>query len=136
MKKLMSIILVMAVGLMAVGFITKSNDSQKPWPVPDKYNKMVNPQKTDAESVKNGKALYVKHCQSCHGKAGLGDGTKSSTLDTDPGDFSTAAFHKQSDGSLFYKTAEGRDDMPSFKKKITDETDIWDVVNFLRTLKK
>jgi mono/diheme cytochrome c family protein len=42
---------------------------------------------------------------------------------------------KQSDGSLFYKISEGREDMPSFKKKIPDEEDIWSIVNYLRTLK-
>jgi hypothetical protein len=47
-----------------------------------------------------------------------------------------AAFQSQSDGALFYKTSEGRDDMPSFKKKIPDAEDIWNLVNFVRTFKK
>jgi len=46
------------------------------------------------------------------------------------------SFQSQSDGSLFYKTSEGRDDMPSFKKKIPDQDDIWNLVNYVRTLKK
>jgi mono/diheme cytochrome c family protein len=37
---------------------------------------------------------------------------------------------------LFYKTAEGRVDMPSFKKKIADQEDIWNLVNYMRSLKK
>jgi hypothetical protein len=39
----------------------------------------------------------------------------------------------KNDGALFYKTLEGRDDMPNFKKKIPYEEDIWDVVNYVRT---
>lgn len=107
-----------------------------PWVVPDKYKKMKNPVAATAESVSAGKALYVKHCKSCHGTKGLGDGTKAAQLETSCGDFSKASFHAQSDGSLFYKTSEGRGDMPSFKKKIPDQEDIWNVVNYLRTLKK
>jgi mono/diheme cytochrome c family protein len=108
----------------------------KPWVVPDKYEKMTNPVKADAESVKAGKALWTKHCQSCHGKTGLGDGTKAAQLDSEVGDLTTADAQKQSDGSLFFKTLEGRDEMPSFKKKIADEEEIWQLVNFVRSLKK
>jgi len=49
---------------------------------------------------------------------------------------SKADFQAQSDGALYYKIAEGRDDMPSFKKKIPDAEDIWNLVNYVRTLKK
>ncbi len=108
----------------------------KPWAVPDKYDKMANPVKSHAESMKEAKALWVKHCQSCHGKTGLGDGTKASQLDTEVGDLTSADAQKQSDGALFYKTLEGRDDMPSFKKKIPDEAEMWSLVNFMRSLKK
>lgn len=104
--------------------------------MPDKYKKMKNPVKSDAESIATGKALYVKHCKSCHGSKGLGDGPKAAQLKTECGDFSKADFQSQSDGSIFYKTSEGRKDMPSFKKKIPDETDMWSVVNYMRTLKK
>ena len=108
----------------------------KPWVVPEKYEKMTNPVKADAESLKAGKALWTKHCQSCHGKTGLGDGTKAAQLDTEVGDLTTADAQKQSDGSLFYKSQEGRDEMPSFKKKIADEEEIWQLVTFIRSLKK
>lgn len=110
-------------------------DQGKPWAVPDKYVKMKNPIKADAESIKAGKVLWTKHCQSCHGKTGIGDGTKSAQLDTPMEDFTTGTVQSQADGELFYKTLEGRDDMPSFKKKIPDEEDIWDLVNFVRSLK-
>ncbi len=108
----------------------------KPWPVPDKSAKAANPVKSSAESIATGKALWNEHCASCHGKTGLGDGKKAAQLKTQPSDFSVAAFQSQSDGSLYYKLAEGRDDMPSFKKKIPDQEDLWSLVIFMRTLKK
>jgi mono/diheme cytochrome c family protein len=80
-----------------------------------------------------GKALYAKQCSSCHGKKGLGDGSKAPDL---KGDFSSATAQKQTDGEIFYKMTEGREDMPSFKKKIPNEEDRWLVVNYVRTLKK
>lgn len=108
----------------------------KPWNVPADKAKAVNPLKGDAGSLATGKSLWNQHCASCHGKTGLGDGTKSAQLETTPPDFSKAAFQGQTDGALFYKTAEGRDDMPAFKKKIPDTDDQWALVNFMRTLKK
>jgi mono/diheme cytochrome c family protein len=120
--------------LFSAAFVSTS--AGDPWVVPDKYKKMKNPVKSDAESIATGKALYVKHCKSCHGSKGLGDGPKAAQLKTECGDFSKADFQSQSDGSIFYKTSEGRKDMPSFKKKIPDETDMWSVVNYMRTLKK
>ena len=132
--KVLFICLVAGLFILTVGF--KMNQQPKPWPVPDAAAKKANPVKTSKESVSAGKSLWSQHCASCHGKTGLGDGSKAAQLKTHPGDFSTAAFQSQSDGSLFYKVAEGRGDMPSFKKKIPDAAEIWDLVNFMRTLKK
>lgn len=109
---------------------------KKPWAVPDKYAKMKNPVASNAESLKNGKELWIKNCQSCHGKTGHGDGSKAAQLKTDPGNFAPAEVQQQPDGAFFYKISEGREDMPSFKKKIPDEEDIWSVVNYIRTLNK
>lgn len=128
------------ISLLAIIFIIAASftfsPGQKPWPVPDKYNKMPNPVKADAASISAGKAIWVKHCQSCHGKTGKGDGTKAAELETEPGDFTSAAVQQETDGALFYKITEGRDDMPSFKKKIPDEEDIWNVINYLRGFHK
>ena len=108
----------------------------KPWVVPADKVKAVNPLKGDASAIANGKTLWNQHCASCHGKTGLGDGSKSAQLETTPPDFSKAAFQGQTDGAIHFKTAEGRGDMPAFKKKIPDQEDIWALVNFMRTLKK
>ena len=106
-----------------------SPEQNSPWPVPDNYKAMKNPVKYDKTAAA---ALYSTHCKSCHGKEGLGDGTKAAQLKTKCGDFSSAAFQKQSDGALFYKTLEGRDEMPSYKKKIPDQDDIWQLVHYMR----
>lgn len=105
----------------------------KPWKVPEQFEKMKNPVAADKESLSIGKSLYNKHCKSCHGNEGLGDGPKAAQLDTPSGDFTAEEFTSQSDGALFYKSKEGRDDMPTFTKKIPDDEDIWHIVNYIRT---
>lgn len=132
MKKNILVLASLVVAMLSLSFIV-NND---PWPVPDKFNKMANPVKSDATSLATGKELWAKHCQSCHGKSGKGDGSKAAQLKTLPGDFTKADTQKQTDGALFYKSLEGRDDMPSFKKKISDPDEMWAVVNYMRTFKK
>jgi mono/diheme cytochrome c family protein len=121
--------------LLSTGFNIIPFQQPKPWKVPDKYLNMANPNEPNAKSIKEGKELWAKHCQSCHGKTGHGDGKKAPQLKTEPGNFSLPATQKQTDGSLFYKISAGRVDMPSFKKKIPESEDIWDLVNYMRTLK-
>ena len=134
MKKGITIVVCM-VAFALFAFIPKTEVQQNPWPVPDAWKNKVNPLKGDAGSLTKGKEVYNLHCKSCHGTKGKGDGPKASQLDTDCGDFTKAAFHSQTDGALYYKTAEGRKDMPSFKKKIPDAEDMWAVVNYMRTFK-
>lgn len=110
-----------------------SNEQEK-WDVPAKYQKMVNPYTDAADDEKIGRILYSKHCKSCHGTKGKGDGTKAKSLDTPAGDFTDASFKNQTDGSLYYKTFIGRDDMPSFKKKVADEEEQWLVINYIKGL--
>jgi mono/diheme cytochrome c family protein len=107
----------------------------KPWVVPANFKTMKNPVALGDASTKAGQVLYTKNCASCHGKAGLGDGVKARSLKDFPGDFSKADFQKQSDGDLFYKTKSGRAEMPKYEGKLSDD-DIWNIVNYMRTLKK
>ena len=138
MKKKLITLVFMVSGLFFFSLLSgfKPFDQQKEWPVPEKYVKMQNPVKADAESLKEGKSLWIKHCQSCHGKSGLGDGSKAAQLKTTVEDLTIPSIQKQTDGAFFYKTSEGREDMPSFKKKIPDQDDIWNLVNYMRSLKK
>jgi mono/diheme cytochrome c family protein len=106
----------------------------KPWVVPANFKSMANPVAKGEASNKAGKTLYDKNCASCHGKAGLGDGVKARALKTFPGDFSLAEYQDQTDGDHFYKTKTGRGEMPKYEGKMTD-TDIWNVVNYMRTFK-
>ena len=121
------------IGVVTFALYSFTSIVQEEWKVPAKYENMKNPiaAKTDAAI---GKSLYSKHCKSCHGKEGYGDGPKAEEQDGDLGDFSTSEFQAQSDGALFYKTTIGRNDMPEYTKKIPDDEDRWLIVNYMRTL--
>jgi mono/diheme cytochrome c family protein len=121
---------------VAVLFLATTLVAQpKPWVVPANFKTMKNPVAVSDASTKAGQALFVKTCAACHGKTGLGDGPKAKSLKTVPGDFSKAISQNQTDGEHFYKTKMGRGDMPKYEGKLSDD-DIWNIVNFIRTLKK
>lgn len=135
-NKIIKTLVILFSGAFLFSAITGFSLFQKtPWNVPASAKNKVNPMAADADCLKTGKALWEKHCKSCHGTKGKGDGPKAAQLKTESGNFSLPATQSQTDGSLFYKTSEGRDDMPSFKKKIPDDDDIWSIVNYIRTMK-
>ncbi|MCU4163002.1 c-type cytochrome [Carboxylicivirga caseinilyticus] len=126
-----SLIVLFALLLMSFG------QEKKPWDVPDKYKAMKNPNAADdADALKLGKMTYAKHCKSCHGNFGQGDGPKARSIDADLGDFTTAEFKALKDGVIYYMSIVGRDDMPNFEKKITDEEERWAVITYIKSLKK
>ncbi len=102
------------------------------WVAPDSANNLVNPTEVDEESLLDGKMVYNKNCRSCHGKLGDGAGSGGKELEPKPTDFTNPDFLNQTDGSMFWKTSEGRDEMKAYKAKL-DEEDIWLVVNYIKT---
>jgi len=128
---------IMLIGFIALGALSFTTPLQDIWEVPAKYKTMKNP--TDAKDKENlsiGESLYAKHCKSCHGSKGWGDGSKAKEMEGDLGDFSSDETQNQTDGELFYKITEGRNDMDGFSKKIPSDEDRWLVVNYMRTLKE
>lgn len=107
-----------------------------PWEIPATFKNKANPHKGDASLERLGRSTYNRHCRSCHGNTGLGDGPMAKSLKTFPGDFSTSDFQKHTDGEIYYMSFIGRDEMPNFEKLITDEEERWAVVNYIRTMKK
>ncbi len=129
--KLFAVSLLLVMAIMGSAFLYQ----QKEWKAPASADAKKNPLTTDATTIAAGKTVYVKECQSCHGKKGKGDGPSAKDLDIPAGDFTKAITQSQSDGALFWKISEGRKPMPSFKKKL-NETQIWQSVVYMRTLKQ
>lgn len=139
MKKFKNLALAISLVFISITFFAfvapQDQKTGGSWEVPAKYKAMKNPSADDASTLKIGKMLYTKHCRSCHGNQGLGDGSKSAQLNTFPGDFTSEKFKKQPDGEKYFKAYVGRDEMPNFEKKIVDEEDRWAVINYLNSLK-
>ena len=128
------VIPVLSFGVVMFLLSAASVQKQDTWDVPDSYRKMKNPVIADSASISDGQILYKKHCGSCHGRTGLGDGVKARQIQTWPGDLSSDVYQDQSDGEQFYKSKFGKDEMPSYEKILTDE-EIWDIVNYMRTFR-
>jgi mono/diheme cytochrome c family protein len=107
----------------------------KPWTTPANFKSMKNPVVKNETSNKTGLAIFTKNCVFCHGKTGQGNGVKVATLKNFPGDFTVSAFQNLTDGDIFYRIRTGKDEMPKFEGKLSDD-DIWNIINFLRTFKK
>ena len=121
--------------LVIIAFMSSAFFYQDKWKAPPSADAKQNPLTADAATIAAGKVIYVKECQSCHGKKGKGDGPSAKDLDKPAGNFTSAETQGQSDGALFWKIAEGKKPMPSFKKKL-NETQIWQQVIYMRTLKQ
>ncbi|MCB0688609.1 MAG: cytochrome c [Saprospiraceae bacterium] len=131
MKKIFALFLAAGLFVILSGFY---NDGD-PWDVPAKYKSMKNPTSADDGDCKDvGKSLYDKHCKSCHGSEGFGDGKKAGEIDTPMPDLTTDDFKKEVDGVKYYQSFIGRKDMPNFEKKITSEEDRWCVINYINAL--
>ncbi len=126
---LQSILLLLVLFFIASGYTSYQDD----WVVPEKFKNMENPYAQVEDEDEIGKDLYSMHCRSCHGKTGLGDGSKAFELESDVKDFTSKTFKSQSDGAIYFKIIIGRDEMPSFDKKIREEEDRWMLVNYVKS---
>jgi mono/diheme cytochrome c family protein len=93
-----------------------------------------NPVPATPESVAAGKRAYGQLCANCHGPSGKGDGTVAGT--DQPSDLTDGVWDFGStDGEIFTVIRDGLagKDMGGYAERLT-ETDLWNVVNFVRTL--
>jgi mono/diheme cytochrome c family protein len=77
-------------------------------------------------------ALYKSKCAACHGADGKGDTPAGKKLGTK--DFHSPDVAKMSDTDLFEITKKGKDKMPGYDKKLTDDQ-IKELVKYVRSLK-
>ena len=93
-----------------------------------------NPVAATAESATAGRRVYVRLCVRCHGPAGRGDGE--AAAGAAPSDLTGSHWtYGSSDGELFAVIHDGTSpDMAGYAERMSD-TDIWNVVNYIRTFK-
>lgn len=97
---------------------------------------MKNPVASSADSIAAGAALYAKNCRFCHGNEAKGNGTMA-PKDSHPSDLTDAKWDRGStDGEIFLVIRDGAGPemkMKGLKGRLSDP-DIWNVVNFLRSV--
>jgi mono/diheme cytochrome c family protein len=105
--------------------------------------KIKNPVASSPESIAAGKKIYTEFgCNTCHGANGEGGMSPSITEDrglpSPPDLIDDKWAHGGSDGEVFHTIREGVGPeyiMGPYKDRLK-ETDIWNIINFLRTQQK
>jgi mono/diheme cytochrome c family protein len=137
---MLSVILLLLAGSLAVAHEAKpKKEIQKQkmshhWAAPADERSRSNPVPLSEASVLNGKTLYIQNCVDCHGINADGKGIDAEEMDPKPSNLKAMAGH-HSDGDLAWKIKNGRGDMPGWGDTLSEEQ-IWELVNFIQTLKK
>ena len=124
-----SLVIVLAfASLVCLGIAQTANPPAKKWEAPPDAAAKPNPEAKNPDAPATGHKLYMRTCVGCHEEDGSGKDTGAANL-------RSPDVQAQSDGALFWKISNGNSEagMPSFAS--LPETDRWDVVTFLRTLK-
>lgn len=95
----------------------------------------LNPEPGDLSSATRGGVLFAQNCARCHGSTGKGDGPEGVNLPSRPRDLTAARMQSLSDGEIFVTISQGRGYMPSWQSRLS-ELQIWDLINYVRTLSR
>jgi mono/diheme cytochrome c family protein len=99
----------------------------------DEAKKLKTPVPYDKASIVRGRNLYARACTECHGRDGKSqvDVVANATDLTEPKLWKSGT----SEGEIFRSIRDGAGEaMPPFKAEVDKEEDMWDMVNFLRSL--
>jgi mono/diheme cytochrome c family protein len=99
----------------------------------DDAQRLKSPVAYTKKSIARGRVLFMQNCTSCHGENGKAEGS----LVADATDLTSPQLYKSgiSEGEIFHSIRDGAgDQMPAFKSQIDSETDLWNLVNFIRSL--
>jgi mono/diheme cytochrome c family protein len=86
-------------------------------------------------SIERGKVLFNIDCYICHGTTGVGNGNLAGFFNPPPFDLTSAQVQNLPDTEIFLVITQGRGQMPSLAENLS-VSERWDVINYVRTLKK
>ena len=96
----------------------------------------ANPVKPSPTSLASGKKKYGQDCAMCHGKEGAGDGDLAEDMKLKLRDLRDAQTLKDlSDGDIYSLINNGKGKMMGEEGRLKPD-EIWDIVNFVRSLSK
>lgn len=125
MKSLIAVILLM--------FLTHTTVIQA-----EVNNQLENPQVATPESVAAGEKIYKRYCQLCHGEDGTGSPSREAGFPASSNLVDAEWDHGSTDGDIYTVIQNGVEPEMAMEPWFDrlSETDIWNVVNYLRSLAK
>ena len=132
-RRMLALALIVFVSIPAWTAAQIADGGQEPRRNPE-AQKLQNPEPKNAESIDAGKKLFQRHCASCHGPGGKGDGGLALSGGT-PSDLTDEMWdYGSTDGEIFVVIRDGvSSDMLGYKEKLS-EKQLWQVVNFIRSI--
>lgn len=127
-------LLYIALSFSTLSFIGLSIQEDR-WKAPEGAKSLKNPVSAASkkESAARGAKVFRTRCMICHGPKGLGDGIGGKALNPKPQNLTSKMVQSQTDGEIFWKVTNGRNDMIKWGPILSDEQR-WDLVNYVRTL--
>lgn len=126
--KALTITLFVFLTVVCLAIAQTENSPSEKWEAPAEAAAKSNPEAKNPDAPAMGRKLFMRTCAGCHEEDGSGKDTGAANL-------RSPEVQAQSDGALFWKITHGNTEhgMPSFAT--LPETNRWDVITFVRTLK-
>ncbi|MTI33283.1 cytochrome c [Cytophagales bacterium RKSG123] len=93
---------------------------------------LKNPLPASEEVISNGKELYDRFCQHCHGASGQGDGAVGKVLKGVPS-YSKGRVKEVNEGHIFHVITSGYGRMGAHGSQLSQE-ERWEIVRYVQTL--
>jgi mono/diheme cytochrome c family protein len=123
-------------GLVTFTVVVFAQDSAKTSDDPisgEAAKKLKSPVPYTKKSIVKGRGLFARSCTGCHGP----DGKATVDVVANATDLTSPKLYQNgfSEGEIFRSIRDGQGaSMPSFKSQVRSEEDIWNLVNFIRSL--
>jgi cytochrome c5 len=95
---------------------------------------LINPVPNNDKTLAEGKVLYNRYCQHCHGEGGEGNGLVADQYKGVP-NYKADAYLNMNDGHIFHVITHGKGRMWSHGSQVTPE-ERWKIVHYVHKLQK
>jgi mono/diheme cytochrome c family protein len=115
--------------------IASAHKGHKHRNAPVSAKKLKNPLKANEETIAAGRALFNKHCASCHGEDGKAKTEIAAAMKKKPTDLTAKEMRGITDGEIYWVTTNGikKSGMPAFKSTVTDQ-ERWRMTVYIKHL--
>ena len=126
----------LAFALLCLAHVGVAQESPKPNSAPlsvEEAKKLKNPVPNTKKSITQGRTTFQRYCTGCHGS----DAKATVDVMGDASDLTSPKSWKNgsTEGEIFRSIRDGQSaSMPAFKTQLHQDSDIWNLVNFIQSL--